>query len=154
MESRDICRIARKTAGYTQEKWAERLGITAEAVYQYEAGKIRPADDIVLSMATLAGMPIICYWHMLDKSQVAADLLPEVSDVPISQAAIALLRRMQDFDRAGRLDALLAIAEDGVIDAQEAPEFATIVDELRALIAAAMQVNLCKDAARTAGKTG
>lgn len=152
MESRDICRIARKTAGYTQEKWAEMLGITAEAVYQYEAGKIRPADDIVLSMATLAAMPIICYWHMLDKSQVAADLLPEVSDVPISQAAIALLRRLRDFAEAGRLDALLAIAEDGEIDRNECPEFALIQQDLREIIAAAMQVNLCKDAARTAKK--
>lgn len=147
MDSRDICRIARKAAGYTEEKWAEMLGITAGAVYQYEAGKIRPADDIVLSMATLAGMPVVCYWHMIGKSQVAAELLPEVGDVPIAQATIALLRRLRDFDEAGRLAALLAIAEDGEIAPDESPEFTLIQQDLREIIAAAMQVNL----ARTTG---
>lgn len=144
MESSDICRIARSSAGMTQERWAEALGVTPEAVRQYEGGKIRPADDVVLNMATVAAMPVICYWHMLNKSSVAAELLPEVADVPLPQAAIQLLRRMQAFQRAGRLDALLAIAEDGVIDDREAPEFQAIVSELRALVAAAMQVNLCR----------
>lgn len=144
MESSDICRIARQSAGMTQERWAEALGVTAEAVYQYEAGKIRPADDVVLNMATVSAMPVVCYWHMLRKSAVAAELLPEVQDVPLAQAAIQLLRRIQSIQREGRLDALLAIAEDGTIDADEVPEFRAIVGELRALVAAAMQVNLCR----------
>lgn len=145
MESADICRIARKSAGMTQERWAEAIGVTAEAVYQYEAGKIRPADDVVLNMATISAVPAVCYWHMLNKSAVAAELLPEIEDVPLPQAVIQLLRRLREFQDGGRLDELLCIAEDGVIDGGEAGVFDKITDELRGIIAAAMQVNLCKN---------
>ena len=53
-------------------------------------------------------------------------------------ASIALRNRLQD--ATGRLDALLRIAEDGVIDEAERPEFDDIVLELRDTMAAIYQV--------------
>ena len=38
----NIYRNARKAAGLTQERWAEYLGISVEAVRQYENGAILP----------------------------------------------------------------------------------------------------------------
>ena len=150
MQSKDICRIARRSAGMTQERWAEALGVSAEAVSQYERGVIRPADDVILSMATIAALPVVCYWHMQDRSLIASRLLPEVADVPLSQAVIRLLLELKEFRSQGRLDELLRIAEDGTVDDGEAQRFQEIAEELRALIAAAMQVRLSKDAARLA----
>lgn len=53
-------------------------------------------------------------------------------------ASIALRNRLQD--ATGRLDALLRIAEDGVIDETERPEFDEIVADLRETMAAIYQV--------------
>ena len=75
---RNIYRIARDTAGLTQERWAENLGISVEAVRQYEAGTIMPGDDIVLQMAEISGQLILPYRHLVRKSRVAAAILPGI----------------------------------------------------------------------------
>lgn len=139
-ESPNIYKNVRRTSGLTQERWAEVLGLSVEAIRQYETGKILPSDEVVLRMAEVAGQTIVCYWHMLNKSRVAAELLPDVEDVPLPQAVIQLLRRMRDFDKRHRLDDLLGIAEDGVVDETERPGFDEIVAELMDMFAAAMQV--------------
>ena len=140
MEDVNIYKNARATAGLTQERWAELLGLSAEAVRQYETGKIRPSDAVVLRMSEAAGQHILCYWHLLHKSRVAAELLPDAEDVSLPQAVLQLLRRMRDFDRRHRLDDLLAIADDGVVDETERPDFEAIVSELMELFSAAMSV--------------
>ena len=140
MDELNIYKNARQTAGLTQERWAELLGISPEAVRQYETGKITPSDEVVLRMSEAAGMHILCYWHLLRKSRVAADILPDAEDVPLPQAVLQLLRRMRDFDRRHRLDELCQIAEDGVVDETERPDFDAIVAELMELFSAAMQV--------------
>ena len=65
-------------------------------------------------------------------------VMPEVMPRPLPMASIALRNRLQD--ATGRLDALLRIAEDGVIDEAERPEFDSIVVELRETMAAIYQV--------------
>ena len=139
-ESPNIYKNARKASGLTQERWAELLGVSVEAVRQYETDKILPSDTIALRMAEVAGQTIVCYWHLLNKSRVAVELLPDVEDVPLPQAVLQLLRRMRDFDKRHRLDELVEIAEDGVVDPSERPGFDAIVQELMDLFAAAMQV--------------
>lgn len=140
METMNIYRNARQVSGLTQERWAEALGLSAEAVRQYEAGKILPSDEVVLRMAETACYHIVCYQHMLNKSRVAAELLPGVDDVSLPQAVLQLLKRMRDFDRRHRLDDLLTIAEDGVVDDTERPDFDEIVSELMEMFSAAMSV--------------
>ena len=147
-ESPNIYKNARRASGLTQERWAELLGISAEAVRQYETDRILPSDTIVLRMAEAAGQTIVCYWHMLNKSRVAAELLPEVEEVPLPQAVLQLLRRMRDFDKRHRLDDLLTIAEDGVVDDTERPDFDAIVSELMDLFGAAMSVKFSQGAGK------
>lgn len=139
-ETPNIYKNVRRAAGLTQERWAELLGVSVEAVRQYETDKILPSDTIALRMAEVAGQTIVCYWHLLNKSRVAVELLPDVEDVPLPQAVLQLLRRMRDFDKRHRLDELVEIAEDGVVDPSERPGFDAIVQELMDLFAAAMQV--------------
>lgn len=52
---RNIYRDARVTAGLTQERWAELLGISPDAVRQYETDKITPSDAVALRMAEATG---------------------------------------------------------------------------------------------------
>lgn len=130
---------ARKTAGLTRERWAELLGISPEAVRQYETGMILPADDIALRMAEAAGQHIICYWHLLNKSRVAGSILPELSELRLPEAVLQLLVHLEAF-RTEWLPALTRISMDGQITPDEEAEYKAALASLQSLIQAALHV--------------
>lgn len=127
---------ARLSTGLTQERAAELLGLSPESLKQYEGGKTVPKDETVAKMVEVYRLP----WLALKHAQATDTLgvMPEVTPRPLPMASIALRNRLQD--ATGRLDALLRIAEDGVIDEAERPEFDSIVVELRETMAAIYQV--------------
>lgn len=114
--SGNIYRQARETAGMTQQRWAEMLGVSNEAVKQYAAGGYTPADDVVLAMADISGLQILGTWHLRRKSAIGAGVIPDV-------------------------ERLLLIAADGRVDAGEEERFREIVQDLGPLIQAAMQID-------------
>lgn len=127
---------ARLSTGMSQERAAELLGLSPESLKQYEGGKTVPKDETVARMVEVYSCP----WLALEHAQATDTLgvMPEVTPRPLPMASIALRNRLQD--ATGRLDALLRIAEDGVIDEAERPEFDSIVVELRETMAAIYQV--------------
>lgn len=127
---------ARLSTGMSQERAAELLGLSPESLKQYEGGKTVPKDETVAKMVEVYHLP----WLALEHAQATDRLgvMPEVTPRPLPMASIALRNRLQD--ATGRLDALLRIAEDGVIDDTERPEFDSIVVELRETMAAIYQV--------------
>lgn len=141
----NIYRAARQAAGLTQERWAEMLGVSPEAVRQYEAGQYIPADEIARRMAEIAGMPVLAYWHLGRKSRLAAELLPELETVPLPQAVCALLAALEAFTHSGRGSQLLQIAADGKVSKLEEEGFRHIVDDLEEIIQAALQVKFAQD---------
>ena len=145
MSDYNVCRIARKTAGMTQERWAEALDVSVDAVGLYEAGKIMPSDEVVLRMIEVSGHTAIGYWHLLNKSRVARHLLPDAERLPLSQAAIRLLLSIREFNDKKRPEQLLWIAADGIVDPKERGEFEEIIRELQAIIRAAMQIQMSEE---------
>ena len=127
---------ARKVTLLTQEEAAERLGISAETLKRYEGGRLTPSDETVAKMCSVYGVPWLALEHA--KATDRLGVLPEVEPKPLPMATISLTNRLRD--AADRLAGLLRIAEDGVIDDAERPEFDTIVQDLRETIAAAYQV--------------
>lgn len=127
---------ARKVTLLTQEEAAERLGISAETLKRYETGRLTPSDETVAKMCETYGVR----WLELEHAQATDTLgiLPPVEPKPLPMATISLTNRLRD--AADRLAGLLRIAEDGVIDDTERPEFDSIVQDLRETIAAAYQV--------------
>ena len=127
---------ARLSTGLTQERAAEILGLSPESLKQYEGGRRIPPDETVARMVEAYRCP----WLALEHSQATDRLgvLPEVTPRPLPMASIALRNRLHD--ATGRLDALLRIAEDGIIDDKERPEFDSIVAELRETMGAIYQV--------------
>ena len=127
---------ARLSTGMSQERAAELLGLSPESLKQYEGGKTVPKDETVAKMVEVYHLP----WLALEHAQATDRLgvLPKAEPRPLPMASIALRNRLQD--ATGRLDALLRIAEDGVIDEAERPEFDSIVVELRETMAAIYQV--------------
>lgn len=103
-----------------------------------------PSDDVATRMVEVSGAPVLGYWHLLNKSRVAADLLPQVDAIALPQAVIQLLRRIRDFDSSHRIDRLVDIAEDGRIDQDERPDFEQITRELDGIVQAAMQLKYAK----------
>ena len=134
----NIYKRARATAGLTQERWAEQLGISVESVRLYESGAGLPSDDVVTRMIEVAVLPVLGYWHLMNKSRVAAEILPEVKTVPLPQAVVQLLHRIREFDEQHRVRELLSIAEDGQIDSAEREDFDGIIKELDGIVQAAM----------------
>lgn len=141
---RNIYQDARRTAGLTQERWAELLGISVDAVRQYETDRITPSDEVALRMAEAAGQQIICYWHLLHKSRVAAELLPDLDRRKLPEAVLTLLVTAQKFENDG-MRALTRIAADGKISPEEREEYGTALEQLRALIRAAFGIEFAEE---------
>lgn len=126
----------RKTTLLTQEEAAERLGISPETLKRYEGGRLTPPDETVARMCEVYGVSWLALKHA--KATDRLGILPELEPKPLPMATISLTNRLRD--AADRLAGLLRIAEDGVIDDAERPEFDDIVQDLRETIAAAYQV--------------
>lgn len=137
---RNIYFNARVTAGYTQEHWAEMIGVSTEAVRQYESGKILPSDDVAMRMAEVAGLLILGYWHLREKSRPASSLLPEVRLLSLTQATVQLIARVREYSRKHTEDTLLQIAEDGTVSPEEQGNFEEVLAELDEIVQAALQL--------------
>lgn len=127
---------ARKVTLLTQEEAAERLHISPETLKRYEGGRLTPSDETVARMCEVYGVSWLALEHA--KATDRLGILPELEPKPLPMATISLTNRLRD--AADRLAGLLRIAEDGVIDDTERPEFDDIVEDLRETIAAAYQV--------------
>lgn len=127
---------ARKATFLTQEEAAERLGLSAESLKQYEGGRRVPPDEVVAKMCEVYEIPWLALEHAAETDELG--VLPEVAPKPLPMASIALTNRLRA--AADRLGGLLQIAEDGVIDEGERPAFEEIAEDLRETIAAAYQV--------------
>lgn len=136
--SRNIYKTARQTAGMTQERWAELIGVSADSVRLYESGRGLPSDEVVARMAEIAPMPVLGYWHLKHKSGIANDLLPDAAQVSLPQAVVQLLVAIRDFKES--TDDLLVIAADGMVDQQETSVFEDILESLNGIVKAALAV--------------
>ena len=132
----NIYQRGRKVTLLTQEEAAERLHISPETLKRYEGGRLTPPDETVARMCEVYGVSWLALEHA--KATDRLGILPEVEPKPLPMATISLTNRLRD--AADRLAGLLRIAEDGVIDDAERPEFDNIVQDLRETIAAAYQV--------------
>lgn len=132
----NIYQRARKVTLLTQEEAAERLHISPETLKRYEGGRLTPPDETVARMCEVYGVNWLALEHA--KATDRLGILPELEPKPLPMATISLTNRLRD--AADRLAGLLRIAEDGVIDDAERPEFDDIVQDLRETIAAAYQV--------------
>ena len=132
----NIYQRGRKTTLLTQEEAAERLHISPETLKRYEGGRLTPPDETVARMCEVYGVSWLALEHA--KATDRLGILPELEPKPLPMATISLTNRLRA--AADRLAGLLRIAEDGVIDDTERPEFDDIVEDLRETIAAAYQV--------------
>lgn len=138
---RNIYRIARNVAGYTQERAAEMLGISVRSLADYESGSRLPPNEVVNDMVMCYSYQPLGLQHIRNTSKVAQRLLPEIQDiVRLPEAVLTLVDAIYDFadDKDDR--ALIDIARDGRVDEAERVRFERITEKLNIIIAAAMAV--------------
>ena len=136
---------ARKESCLTQEQAAERLEVSETTVKAWEQGTRVPDNETVARMAERYGTPWLALEH-LKQAGGALGVLPEVTVQSLPTAAITLINRVLDFAERHRDRQLLRIAEDGIIDETERPDFDDICRDLDGIVGAALQVKYTSDA--------
>ena len=143
--SSNIYQTARKAAGLTQEAAAERLALSVESLRAYETGQRLPGNGIVARMCAVYDTQFLGVQHL----QLSAALLPvciqEARPERLELATIKLVNRIIAFANRHRNDQLLAIAEDGLIDEEERPQFLAIAAELDEIIRAALALRYTEE---------
>mgnify|MGYP000001777633 FL=1 len=136
--SRNIYQTARKSAGLTQEAAAERLAVSLTSLRAYEGGERVPAGDVVARMCIVYDTQFLGVQHLQAFGALLPECVQEARPERLETATIKLVRRIMRFAESHREDRLLEIAEDGVIDDEERPEFLAITAELTDIIKAAL----------------
>ena len=142
MYDENIYRRARVSAGLTQERAAEKLGISVESIKAYESYTRLPPFDVVDGMVIVYDTQYLAYQHTRIVSG-AVKVVPEVEQLDLPRAALKLINRTRDFWL--RRDSLMTIAEDGVITEAERPVYEAIVADLDELIKAAMEMKVSRE---------
>ena len=112
---KNIYKTARLSAGLTQERAAEKLGISVESIKAYETYARIPPSHVVDGMCLIYDTIYLAYQH----NRIAAGeikVVPEVEVLDLPRAALKLINRVLDFAERRRDKTLMQIAEDGVID--------------------------------------
>lgn len=138
--SRNIYAAARIAAGLTQERAAERLALSVRSLADYEAGSRRPAGDIVVRMADIYDARYLAYQHLRESSEIARRIIPDAGDVDLPESVLQLVDAVYSFADAKYDRRLICIARDGVISAEERPEFDQIVAHLDLIVKSALAV--------------
>ena len=141
----NIYQAARKEGCLTQEQAAERLDVSETTVKAWEQGTRVPDNETVARMAELYDTPWLALEHLRSAGSTLG-VIPEITVQSLPTAAITLINRVLDFAERHRDRQLLRIAEDGVIDEKERPDFDAIVQDLDGIVGAALQVKYTSDA--------
>ena len=152
---RNIYKIARRAAGYTQEAAAEMMNLSVESLRAYETGRRIPAGDVVLQMVFCYNAQRLAVQHLQETSVLFNSVVPRLEERSMLEVAVRIYNRLRSFQEDNRLERLLAIAEDGLIDDQERPEFEAIIADLRQIIQSGLELDVfCSDGSTYEGKEG
>lgn len=112
------CRIL---AGFTQEKAAEKLGISVSSLAKYETDTRIPPDDVVDHMADVYNSPLLAWWHLREHNPLG-HRLPEVQ-MPQSDGDMAMQSILMEDSIKKANKKIMHIMADGVITDDELAEF-------------------------------
>ena len=141
-DTRNIYKIARRAAGYTQEAAAEMMNLSVESLRAYETGRRIPAGDVVLQMVICYNAQRLAVQHLQETNILFNSVVPRLEERNMLEVAVRIYNRLRSFQEDNRLNRLLAIAEDGVIDDQERPEFETIIADLRQIFQSGLELEV------------
>lgn len=139
---RNIYKICRDQAGYTQERAAELLPCSVRALARYESGECGVPGDIAYRMVRLYNSQFLAVEHLRNESQLAASIIPAVDDCTLQTAAIRLVNRVLRFAEDHRDRQLMQIIEDGMISGDERPLMNEIMADITEIVRACTEVRI------------
>lgn len=145
---RNIYKTARESAGMTQEKAAEALGVCPESIRAYETGLRVPSNYLADMMVIAYNSQLLGLQHLRQSGDTGRGLLPEVEQMRLPEAVCKLLAATYRFADQHRDRELIDIARDGLIDETERPVFDDIVKDLGDIIQAALELRCAEGAER------
>lgn len=137
-ECKNIYKISRLDASYTQESAAEKLSVSVRSLVDYESGRTIPGDDIVCNMVDIYKAPELAYLHLKENTEVGKRYLPDLHLDELPRAVLRLQKESRDMQ--AREGDLISIACDGEIDSAEQSTWERTKSELQELVGAAMAV--------------
>ncbi len=140
---KNIYQAAREAAGMTQERAAELIGLSVESIRSYELEKRIPADETVIKMAEIyGGANYLAYQHLKHKSMIGNVILPDVTEIPLSQAALQMINEMNDFIQCE--PEIIRITMDGIIDTNEELSWIDIIQKCQRLCKAVLTLQYAR----------
>jgi transcriptional regulator with XRE-family HTH domain len=136
---------ARIMRGITQERLAEMAGCSADSIRAWELGNRRPSVHTLELLAVCLDAPWLAGVYLREQADGALDdIVPDFTPgTPVSQAVIRLVDRVYAFSESHGDRRLMAIAEDNVITQSERQEFDAIMEDIRGIVEAAMELRYC-----------
>lgn len=110
---RNIYKIARNSAGLTQEYAAELLHISTRSLANYESGVTEPTSDIVHAMMDVYKAKWLGYEH-LRMSAVGQKCLPKINSTDLARSVLFLQQQFNEIDRVSAY--MIEVASSGKID--------------------------------------
>lgn len=141
----NIYKMARKSAGLTQNEAAELLNVSVRSLADYETGRTVPPDDIVVAMVEVYKTGWLAYGHLKNSTLVGQKFLPDLCINELPAAVINLRKEIKDIFKAE--DDIDNIVCDGKVDKKEKPVWDKIVKEINDVISAAFGIVFSKDVA-------
>ena len=118
------------------------LNVSVESLRAYETDRRIPAGDVVLQMMICYNCHQLPTQHLQETSTLFNSVVPRLEERSLLAITVRIYNRLRSFQEDNRLDRLLAIAEDGVIDDQERPEFEAIIADLRQIIQSGLELDV------------
>lgn len=138
---------ARLSSGYTQERAAEAVGCSPDAIRTWELGTRRPEVETVERLAIVYEAKWLPQIYLRELSSgVLSETLPEFRPgVPLPQAVLALLAKLNQFGARHSDSRLITIGADGIIDANEREEYDAIMADLAEIIRACEELKYARE---------
>lgn len=142
VEYQNIYKTARKSAGLTQERAAWMLNVSVDSLRDYEQDHRSVPSDVASAMCDVYQAPYLAVQHLRLTSKLGERVVPEIKLKELPEAVLGILAAVQKF--VAKRDALVEIAADGQITADERAEWNEILKLIDDLNAAAQNVKFSK----------
>ena len=148
-----LLKTVREGRDMTQEQASEKVGVSVDTWYAYEANRRLPPPETVNRICDALEAPWLAMYFLEAHSGVMR-VLPNVTARALPTAVLTLLSRVLSFNEKCRIKELVSVAEDGVVDEFEQDLYDEIVEELDGIIEAALAVKFPMDAKKDRSDVG
>lgn len=145
IESQNIYKNARKSAGFTQEKASQLLNVSVDSLRDYEQSQRPVPSDVASAMCDVYQAPYLAVQHLRLTSDLGKRVVPEIQLKDLPEAVLGVLAAVQRF--CAKRETMVEIAADGQIAESEQAEW----DEIMRL---ANDLNVAMDASRSGTRHG